>query len=93
MSKIQNYTNDALIKGSDKVLGSSYENNLWVTRNYSMNSLASFFVNYLSQNGVSYDLAQMTTDINTNNTSISTCLLYTSPSPRDATLSRMPSSA
>ena len=25
--------------------------------------------------------------------SISTCLLYTSPSPRDATLSRMPSSA
>ena len=24
---------------------------------------------------------------------ISTCLLYTSPSPRDATLSRMPSSA
>jgi hypothetical protein len=72
MSKIQNYTNDALIKGSDKVLGSSFENNLWVTRNYSMNSLASFFVNYLSQNGVSYDLAQMTTDINTNTTSIST---------------------
>ena len=28
-----------------------------------------------------------------NETSISTCLLYTSPSPRDATLSRMPSSA
>ena len=26
-------------------------------------------------------------------TSTSTCLLYTSPSPRDATLSRMPSSA
>jgi len=25
--------------------------------------------------------------------SLSTCLLYTSPSPRDATLSRMPSSA
>ena len=25
--------------------------------------------------------------------SVSTCLLYTSPSPRDATLSRMPSSA
>jgi hypothetical protein len=72
MSKIQNYTNDALIKGSDKVLGSSFENNLWVTRNYSMNSLASFFVNYLSQEGVSYDLAQMTADINTNNTSIST---------------------
>ena len=27
------------------------------------------------------------------NAMISTCLLYTSPSPRDATLSRMPSSA
>ena len=26
-------------------------------------------------------------------TAINTCLLYTSPSPRDATLSRMPSSA
>ena len=26
-------------------------------------------------------------------TGITTCLLYTSPSPRDATLSRMPSSA
>ena len=26
-------------------------------------------------------------------TTIGTCLLYTSPSPRDATLSRMPSSA
>ena len=37
-----------------------------------------------------------TTDINTTNeptTDINTCLLYTSPSPRDATLSRMPSSA
>ena len=26
-------------------------------------------------------------------TAVSSCLLYTSPSPRDATLSRMPSSA
>ena len=72
MSKIQNYTNDSLIKGSDKILGSSFENNLWVTRNYTINSLASFFVNYLSQNGVSYDLAAMITDIDTNSTSIST---------------------
>ena len=30
---------------------------------------------------------------NQTNTPISGCLLYTSPSPRDATLSRMPSSA
>ena len=31
--------------------------------------------------------------INSNPATIMTCLLYTSPSPRDATLSRMPSSA
>ena len=30
---------------------------------------------------------------NIKNTNKKTCLLYTSPSPRDATLSRMPSSA
>ena len=29
----------------------------------------------------------------TGKASLNTCLLYTSPSPRDATLSRMPSSA
>ena len=29
----------------------------------------------------------------TNGSRLETCLLYTSPSPRDATLSRMPSSA
>ena len=34
--------------------------------------------------------ATVNIDFNTDNTS---CLLYTSPSPRDATLSRMPSSA
>ena len=32
-------------------------------------------------------------DCDDNNASINPCLLYTSPSPRDATLSRMPSSA
>ena len=31
--------------------------------------------------------------VNENGWSNRTCLLYTSPSPRDATLSRMPSSA
>ena len=36
------------------------------------------------------DLIQCCRD---DDTSIGTCLLYTSPSPRDATLSRMPSSA
>ena len=32
-------------------------------------------------------------DLNANSFKYYTCLLYTSPSPRDATLSRMPSSA
>ena len=35
----------------------------------------------------------MTTAVANPTTGIITCLLYTSPSPRDATLSRMPSSA
>ena len=38
------------------------------------------------------DVAELATDTNTN-TPDEDCLLYTSPSPRDATLSRMPSSA
>ena len=33
------------------------------------------------------------TSYDNNNSKANTCLLYTSPSPRDATLSRMPSSA
>ena len=33
------------------------------------------------------------TDTNQNNNMFRTCLLYTSPSPRDGLLSRMPSSA
>ena len=35
----------------------------------------------------------MDTDVNSQILRVSSCLLYTSPSPRDATLSRMPSSA
>ena len=38
-------------------------------------------------------LAEMGFDPATNFTTFRSCLLYTSPSPRDATLSRMPSSA
>ena len=43
-----------------------------------------------------YDVADTAANITSelaNGTGSSTCLLYTSPSPRDATLSRMPSSA
>ena len=41
----------------------------------------------------SLTLAQEVNRIETNNKWENACLLYTSPSPRDATLSRMPSSA
>ena len=37
--------------------------------------------------------AQAQTDFDNETQRIAACLLYTSPSPRDATLSRMPSSA
>ena len=43
-----------------------------------------------------YNLAVVTNDIYTREDAdflVRNCLLYTSPSPRDATLSRMPSSA
>ena len=39
------------------------------------------------------NLSRIVTDATTTTNITSTCLLYTSPSPRDATLSRMPSSA
>ena len=47
-----------------------------------------FHDNYLE---LEYDLSKVLFVATAN--SLSTCLLYTSPSPRDATLSRMPSSA
>ena len=40
-----------------------------------------------------YDLWYNTNELQTIRAWLYTCLLYTSPSPRDATLSRMPSSA
>ena len=39
------------------------------------------------------DEAVLTFSIDSRNADLNACLLYTSPSPRDATLSRMPSSA
>ena len=53
--------------------------------------------NYLVENN--YDSYVLTTagtkikEVEKNGTKVLFCLLYTSPSPRDATLSRMPSSA
>ena len=52
-----------------------------------------------AMSGVTNELIKKTKSISNNfdsaeyDTLLSTCLLYTSPSPRDATLSRMPSSA
>ena len=49
----------------------------------------SFFIQREKENDISITKEQ----INKVRAIIITCLLYTSPSPRDATLSRMPSSA
>ena len=57
------------------------------------------FINQLSLGSIASSLGEtagfqveLVTSVDLSNTSLS-CLLYTSPSPRDATLSRMPSSA
>ena len=50
------------------------------------------FQEYLKKNNLWYDLSSYSLFGNIKDYS-NNCLLYTSPSPRDATLSRMPSSA
>ena len=45
------------------------------------------------QSEVAEDYVEMIADLIAETGEARTCLLYTSPSPRDATLSRMPSSA
>jgi hypothetical protein len=72
MAKIHNYTNDSEITASDKVIGSSYENGIYITKNYSMASLGSYFAGLLNQNGNGYDLAAISSSITTNTNSIAT---------------------
>ena len=48
---------------------------------------------FTSEDGTATTIDVSALETLTNLTSVVTCLLYTSPSPRDATLSRMPSSA
>ena len=60
------------------ILGLSIAAYVWVNRYALMEDIA---IETLADEGIEAQL------------SINSCLLYTSPSPRDATLSRMPSSA
>ena len=46
-----------------------------------------------NRNDVSFIIGEMIGELNASHTYNSGCLLYTSPSPRDRTRSRMPSSA
>ena len=63
----------------------------------SVTNAGDFTLNIIQSNGCGSDPVSITVDDNTTTVSVeatvSGCLLYTSPSPRDATLSRMPSSA
>ena len=77
MARISSYDQDSSLNVADKVLGT--DSATGATKNYSIESMISL-VN-------SDDL------INIFDGASYACLLYTSPSPRDATLSRMPSSA
>ena len=52
------------------------------------NMIEPFLDHQVSEGKISYGLSSMGYDVR-----ISDCLLYTSPSPRDGLLSRMPSSA
>ena len=58
---------------------------------YTMEASFELISHQLPENGEGQTVAVL--DIGASMTSLCVCLLYTSPSPRDATLSRMPSSA
>ena len=63
-------------------------------QNPALNPLAGFYGEIDNINAPGTDLGIRTNNVNGSGaTSAQSCLLYTSPSPRDATLSRMPSSA
>ena len=75
----------------------NFENSNWSDRLYCYNASFQKFAEEINNEKVTYDLIVSNPpfyneDYITTNPSRN-CLLYTSPSPRDATLSRMPSSA
>ena len=65
---------------------------------YTKNKIENYDVITISQSGslfysVTNQIIESARNLESNLTFIGSCLLYTSPSPRDAQLSRMPSSA
>ena len=58
-------------------------------RNFEDQEIVTSVLKFVDGSFERFDYANIEGDID----EISSCLLYTSPSPRDATLSRMPSSA
>ena len=74
------YTDAFVILKDSKIIFEEYQNEMKDNDLHLMNSVSKSFVGMLI-------------GILENEAKLNTCLLYTSPSPRDATLSRMPSSA
>jgi len=61
---------------------------------FTYGSFTGDFLDFGPTNGFSYTMSSLPDGLYSGDGNMSTnCLLYTSPSPRDATLSRMPSSA
>ena len=88
----------ANLVGSEVVIGGDAWDNTVVVRQAGAN----LEVAVANQGSFSFDFASVSSlrfvgragdDVFTNETNINTCLLYTSPSPRDKRQSRMPSSA
>ena len=70
--------------GYNKTYFSNAKDNKGLTRGQSLNYNQRNSNNLLSENGNNFNVSGMKSNI---------CLLYTSPSPRDLSTSRMPSSA
>ena len=77
---------DAVQVGDDTVENSEDAFRVDATYDLADSKFGSFANGFFKSVGVGYRYNETTSEFND-------CLLYTSPSPRDATLSRMPSSA
>ena len=82
----------ALVKTKPVNLLAEVIKNLVAKSNVKKEDIEDIVVGCAFQTGEqSFNIGKLTTFLT--NMDVKTCLLYTSPSPRDATLSRMPSSA